>query len=352
MGKSFRTVEELVKILESRNIETDANTHAAIDRESYYAIVNGYKEPFLDKHAMTRSSDDVYLQGTKFQWIYNLFLFDRELRFITFKYLTNAEAVMRTAVAYAFCHNHPEDNSYLDRSNFCASGDYLVPRAFSGNKRQLHSSNLNDLMNRLNDKLVIRRTTRDFVKHYIRVHGTVPLWVLANDLTFGNVVHFYQLMQVKDRREVCRIIAGVSERDVANRGHLTERELLRAATVLNDFRNLCAHDERLYCAKFDNDDFSAMTALMTTLLPEREVHQFIEEMMILFARYSNRLHRVNPYTLLKDMGFAVKLPKLDNVARRGAMPPKPGEKPSARRASGALRHLMRSRMKGGPKKRQ
>lgn len=304
MGKSFRTVDELVAILESRGVKTDGATAPAIARESYYAIVNGYKKPFLDQEKMESSNDDVYKEGVEFQWMHDLFMFDRDLRFVTFKYLTRAEAVMRTAVAYAFCHKHPERDAYLERSNFCSADEYLVAKTYKGNKRALHGNNLNDLMRRLNEKLVVNDRSRDFVKHYSRKYGTVPLWVLANDLTFGNIVHFYQLMQTADRREACAIIAKTAGRD-RKRGHLTERALLRSASVLNDFRNLCAHDERLYCSKFGNDDFSVMVERMMDLLPYDEVIEFIDEIMALFDAYGNRLHGVTAESLLADMGFEI-----------------------------------------------
>ena len=90
MAITFRTIEELIEILESRGVKTDEDTARAIERESYYAIVNGYKKPFLDTEKMTESSDDVYKEDTEFRWIYDLFMFDRDLRSITFKYLTRA----------------------------------------------------------------------------------------------------------------------------------------------------------------------------------------------------------------------------------------------------------------------
>ena len=303
MAITFRTIEELVEILESRGVKTDEDTARAIERESYYAIVNGYKKPFLDTEKMTESSDDVYKEDTEFRWIYDLFMFDRDLRAITFKYLTRCEAIMRTAVAYSFCHHHPEQDAYLNESNFCNSSSYLVPGAFSGNKARLHQRNLDKLMSILHGKISLDNTTHEFIRHYVRKYSTVPLWVLANDLTFGNVVHFYQLMQVNDRREACRIIAKASHRE-PSRGHLTERKLLRAANVLNHFRNLCAHDERLYCAKSGNDDFSTMATLMGEVLPFEEVNDFVHEFIDLIAKYEGRLHGISPYDLIAAMGFS------------------------------------------------
>lgn len=49
--KPFRTVEEQVAILKSRGISfvDEKQAEAFLLRENYYAVVNGYKDAFLDK---------------------------------------------------------------------------------------------------------------------------------------------------------------------------------------------------------------------------------------------------------------------------------------------------------------
>ena len=59
MAKEFKTFAQLIELLESRGVLIDATTVDCLRRESYYAIINGYKDPFLNKDAMTSSSDDV-----------------------------------------------------------------------------------------------------------------------------------------------------------------------------------------------------------------------------------------------------------------------------------------------------
>lgn len=301
MPKEFKTNDELVEILRSRGVITDEDTKPAIERESYYAIVNGYKKPFLDHEAMKTAPDDVYLEGTRFEWIYDLFKFDRDLRTITFEYLTRAEAVMRTAVAYAFCESHGSPDAYLGRSSFCNPDDYLVPRKFKGDKTAHHRENLSRLMKLLNGKVSIDNDTRDFIRHYANRHGGVPLWVLVNDLTFGNIVHFYQLMQPRDRRRVCSIVASVSNRDLKRHGFLNEVDLLRSIRILNDFRNYCAHDERLYCAKSHGANYSDMLVKLTDVITMDEVRTFTGEITHLHASYN--LHNMEFGELLEEMGF-------------------------------------------------
>ena len=305
MPKEFKTNEELVKLLESRGVITDGKTLGILRRESYYAIVNGYKGPFLDYAAMQSSAEDVFLGGTEFRWMYDLFIFDRDLRSLTFRYLTRAEAVFRTAVAYAFCHNHPSGDAYLDRASFCKPDEMLLPRSFKRNKREHYTDNLARLMTTLNEKLRVTGHSRGFIKHYMRKYGFVPLWVLANDLTFGNMVHFYQLMQPKDRDEVARIVAQTSGFAAGNGRYLSPRNLLRSARLLVDFRNMCAHDERLYCAKVGNDDFGEMVAQLRIILPNKEVDQLKGQLAALYAEYSDRLHNITFESLFGEMGFAV-----------------------------------------------
>ena len=80
MDKPFKTVEEQVALLESRGMATDSNTPDILLREGYYSVVNGYKAPFIDRDASAAAKDDRYLPGSKFEDVYSLFRFDRELR--------------------------------------------------------------------------------------------------------------------------------------------------------------------------------------------------------------------------------------------------------------------------------
>ena len=125
MAKEFKTVDELIELMRSRAIQVGGDAASAIRRESYYAIVNGYKGPFIDRAAMRSTSDDAYLEGTTFDQIYALFKFDRDLRCLTFEYLIRAEAVMKNTVAYAFCERFPEHDAYLERSSYAKAKDML-----------------------------------------------------------------------------------------------------------------------------------------------------------------------------------------------------------------------------------
>lgn len=308
--KSFKTIDELVALLESRGVITDEWTPLAIERESYYAIVNGYKDPFLDKQAMVHTHQDVYLSGTQFEWIYNLFMFDRELRAMTFRYLARAEAIMKSAIIYNFCEKHQGVEDYKNASCYVLPDNMLVPKGWKGNKNRLHEKNLNKLM-KMFEKKTSRYSQRLFVRHYAQHHGYVPLWVVSNDMTFGNVSNFYQLQTKDVQNSACKTILHSTGKDYGP-GVLTPDTLLSAFSVLVDYRNLCAHDERLYCAKVGRDrsqTFTHMLFFLMLILPESSFEEFLRDIAALFESYGDDLHIVTREDLLKDMGM--KLQKME-----------------------------------------
>ena len=57
--KEFKTIAEQIAILESRGMSVGEDAPIVLLRENYYSVINGYKDPFLDKEAMQSSADDV-----------------------------------------------------------------------------------------------------------------------------------------------------------------------------------------------------------------------------------------------------------------------------------------------------
>lgn len=124
--KPFKTIDEQVEILRSRGLSiSDQNRAAAfLLRENYYAVVNGYKDAFLDLEASNLAGEDRYRDGSTFDALSRVFIFDKELRDVTMAILLEAEAAMRTATVYAFCSVHGGPDDYLDPACYCSKSDY------------------------------------------------------------------------------------------------------------------------------------------------------------------------------------------------------------------------------------
>lgn len=112
-----------------------------------------------------------------------------------------------------------------------------------------------------------------YVQHYLDRYGYVPLWVLQNNLTFGNVKHFYQLLERDVQAHASRTVQELSDKQ---QNRLEPQDLLQVIEVLVDFRNICAHNDRLYCAKPRGRDFAEMIHSLWRVLPTGEMTELID----------------------------------------------------------------------------
>ena len=89
--KPFKTIDELLELLESRNvIVTDRDfARKCISDISYYSLINGYKDLYpIDK-------DDIFQVSVPFYEFYNLYRFDSLINNVIFKYIIFIEKSLK-----------------------------------------------------------------------------------------------------------------------------------------------------------------------------------------------------------------------------------------------------------------
>lgn len=298
-AKPFLTIEQQVALLEKRGVATSDRTGPILLREGYYSIVNGYKRPFIDERASKEAGDDRYRQGTTFDSIYDLFSFDRSLREITFHYLIRAEATARTAISYCFADAHRNPDDYLLQSSFCTREEYEG----YGKDPDDYAEELTRLTGILDRRA--RKSESEFVAHYRGKYGSVPIWVLANDLTFGNLEHFFNLMKPSEKAAVCKAISTSTGRlGDKTLGFFDVSNARVSLEVLVKFRNICAHDERLYCARVGGRkgvNYEKMLWMLERYLTHREFYELLKELTGLFKDGLGKNKAVA--TVLEELGF-------------------------------------------------
>ena len=73
------------------------------------------------------------------------------------------------------------------------------------------------------------------VAHYMNTYQDVPLWVLATDLTLGEIASIYRYLKGRCKTLIC------------NDFHQIKRnELGKILAILTKYRNICAHGNRLF----------------------------------------------------------------------------------------------------------
>lgn len=230
MPKPFMTYEQQIQKLRGKNLTiTDEDKAKSILRqEGYYALITGYKDLF--KNPSTKD----YRDGTTLYDILALYQFDEHLRELTLRHLLHIERHIRSSLSYAFCAEFGEQQSA-----------YLNPANYDNTRKKRNA--INRLITKHLTPLVTKQTTYPFLEHNKKVHGNVPLWVLVNALSFGTLSKMYELSAPQIQCAVSRDFIAVNE-----------KQLGQILNVLADYRNLCAHNERVFshrCAKKDIPDF-------------------------------------------------------------------------------------------------
>ena len=77
MEKEFKTIDEQIELLQSRNLHIENKNIARkiLLNNNYYYLINGYKDVFLNKN----SKDEKFANGTTLEEIYSLYEFDRKI---------------------------------------------------------------------------------------------------------------------------------------------------------------------------------------------------------------------------------------------------------------------------------
>ena len=188
----------------------------------YFSLIGGYKSLFINP--MTRR----YELNTTFEDVVALYQFDDELRHLTFKYLLQVEQKLRQLISDAFCSHFGEQQIfYLSSSSFNQSAK-LAPDVAK------LISILDYNANRNNEKA--------YLIHQRNHYHNVPLWVTTKILTFGQLSKFYQLLQFRQQSDISKCY-----------NHVNEKNLGQYLVNLTLFRNVCAHNERLFSFKLQKD---------------------------------------------------------------------------------------------------
>lgn len=286
MEKQFRSIGEQMALLRMRGVETGEQTAAILLRDGYYAVVNGYGKAFLDQAASRAANDDRYQRGTTFDQIYQLFLFDRELRSVTFRAVMCVESTLRSVLSHTFCEQHRKPNAYLRRGCYAQQSEYLRGPA-------THEGDLTWMINTLEhharghtvDEHDDEPRDSNRVAWYREHYDQVPLWVLFSDLTFGNLRYFFALMKRGEQRKVCQRM-----REACGATHegktLSPAGMLHDLETLSELRNDCAHEERIYDARYGEDElaYGQVVDVLAAYLAEEDEQRLADDIRSLVAR--------------------------------------------------------------------
>lgn len=315
--KEHKTFNQQLTILRNRGVvvPTNGKPKRFLEQENYYNVINGYKDLFLVKDSNNLPVEpELYQAGTHFNELKALFLFDRELRILLLKYLLIFENSIKTTVAYEFSKKYPRKNAYLDIANFVDNDPKKVLQQISILTKTIH------------DK--VDRTGA--IKHYIEEHGEVPLWVLVNFLTMGNIANFYNILTDSTKNIIAKFYTDkYRTQNKDNTFRLSSADLSACLKVANLVRNICAHDERLYnvnlrnvrisqianhfgIRRYDNKRFIVLILFLKIVLDKKDFQRLYKALRNLFNQYADEFKTVVFDDILNTMG--IDLTELEKLA--------------------------------------
>lgn len=190
---------------------------------NYYNLINGNKELFLDYKRINEDPHhhEVFKPNTTIEELKALYDFDRELRILTLKYLFIIERKFKSNLAYYFEQFHKSPNAYLYAESY----------------NQYKIKEINKTIIILKKEYNRASRTETSHKHYIKSIEHVPLWVFINFISFGTCSKMYKNMNPKEQTLISKCLASIN----------TPSMFATFMEYLTNIRNICAHDERLYC---------------------------------------------------------------------------------------------------------
>lgn len=250
-AKPFSTVDEQIMILRSRGlvVSDDVECQKILLVENYYNVINGYKIPFLKRGLDGELiKPEEYIKECNFNEIYSLHNLDRVLRHLILKYLLKFETHFKTTCAYNFSNKFKEDYSYLNISNY------------STDKKVLSNilKNIAALSAEVNKNTNTNSPKSPYIGHYLKYHDSVPLWVLVNSLTIGNMSYFFSSLDDSLKDEISKVFSLQYKGEYSSCEKIEFEALNQIVKMVNHFRNICAHEEVLYHFSLDKKIQSAI----------------------------------------------------------------------------------------------
>lgn len=229
--KPFKTYGELVELLRSRGMQIDdaARAERKLAQVGYYRLSGFWyvcRTLQIGVGAGAPQRADVFLPGTIFDRVLNLYLMDKRLRQLMLDAIERVEVHVRSVIAHEVGYHDP-----LAYQN----SDFINPsqtRNFSDRVGRQRNAWV-EWSGRQNEQ--VNRSREDCIEWHRRTHKAIPIWVAVEAWDFGVVSKYYEMLKRRYQNRICERL-GV-ENPAVLRSWLQE---------INILRNRCAHHCRIW----------------------------------------------------------------------------------------------------------
>ncbi len=210
------SIADQIALLEARGIAVPDRAHTAhcLQHVSYYRL-RAYWLPFED--AAPPNGEHTFKNGTTFDDVLDLYVFDRRLRLLVMDAIERVEVSLRGSWAHHLAMKYGPHG-------------YLVPALYNRADRYAQAfAKLIEDLNRSKDTFIVHyRSKYDDPEH-------PPIWMTAEVISLGQLSMWYSNLKSRPDRQA-----------IAKTYGLDETVLVSLAHHLTYVRNICAHHGRLW----------------------------------------------------------------------------------------------------------
>ncbi len=219
--KPPKNIQEQIELLQERGLiinDTDSAVHK-LEHIGYFRFT-GYCKYF-------QSEDNTFHANTSFDIVLDTYVFDRKLRLLTLDAIEKIEISFKSVI-----------NNYLSLK-FGAFWYTDKSIFFLGNDTQIKI--YSDFIEKI-EKLKKKKSVGIFVKTYFEKYASeeyLPSWMLMEELTFGELISIYKILNTELREEIANFY-----------GDAYENDFIVWLNLVGNIRNISAHHWRLWNRKF------------------------------------------------------------------------------------------------------
>ena len=297
--KTFKTLDQQINILKEKGLVINDIGFAkkVLFKENYF-FLSGYRYLFMTKYKEKKFND-----GTTFDELYSVFLFDRHIRNLMFKNILIIENNIKSIMSYQ-----------LSKKYGFKEKDYLNPDNFT--KDPMREKQVYDVLGKMKRQIRVNGKQHTATQHYMFNYGYIPMWILVKVLSFGLISELYLILKNEDKEAI------------SNFYEIDTEEMGTYLNLLSNFRNICAHEDILYdhrtqrlisdtefhykldipkdeegIYKFGKNDLFAMVIILKQMLEKDEFIDFLRELEYEISLLDSRVNTVPLNSILNRIGF-------------------------------------------------
>lgn len=300
MAKEFITYQQQIdKLNDEKKIQVKGKlSREYLVRNGYFNLINGYKCFF-------RKKDGTYFSNIKIDQLKFVMNFDKNMRKIIFRYVTQIEEEIGSIFAYIF-------EKDLSSKNLNWGDMSLYSNHNSKTGRKILSSIYYNISKRDND----------YLNHYENKHSYLPSWIMIKALSFGTLIKLIDNTDNSYKQQLCDlydISYNVKRKDY--------RKIIAMLYLINGLRNNVAHSERIIDFKGSPDKKRTLTKYhrlfnytnlqveklidvilyMKMFIPGKEYKTFINEITNEFKTLKEHIHNNAFLKICSNIGLKTRV---------------------------------------------